>query len=288
MKLTLYRGDAEKIKEFNFNKTYKECLVGQGIYLTDSLRVANSYRTKGSGQVGFFYIFRGYAYNRNDAYQKAFKVFCNEIWNENHDWRDRYPTDSKIAKKFEESLKGKYQSLIEDRSIVAEYTQPPYFDLNCTQQKAQLPGTRYMKVSWNKNLDVGYVTRFDFDQKYFDANVFHVDQNSYDESFWSLMYENKVLIGEQADTIEEYISKNRGKNIIHTVSCYRDFNKGKNSYRRSHESLLWKNIRSVLEPYGIIGFEYNGGRRLGGRYSHRAFCIWDEDFVNRHKVERFK
>ena len=45
--MKLYRGDSEKISQFDFNKTYSHCLVGQGIYLTDNIDVANTYRTKG-------------------------------------------------------------------------------------------------------------------------------------------------------------------------------------------------------------------------------------------------
>lgn len=43
-KLRLYRGDSTKVVKFDFNKTRKYSLVGQGIYLTNSIKIAQSYR----------------------------------------------------------------------------------------------------------------------------------------------------------------------------------------------------------------------------------------------------
>lgn len=46
--LTLYRGDYTRIRKFAFHKTNRNCFVGQGIYLTDSIEIADTYRTKGA------------------------------------------------------------------------------------------------------------------------------------------------------------------------------------------------------------------------------------------------
>ena len=48
--IDLYRGDSSKIKEFNLNKTNSYSLLGKGIYLTDTKRVAETYRDKGTNK----------------------------------------------------------------------------------------------------------------------------------------------------------------------------------------------------------------------------------------------
>lgn len=75
--LTLYRGDSTKIAEFDLHKTYKNCLYGQGIYLTNSLEVAHSYRTKEATESQWQepILFVGKAANRPEAFAKAFEQF---------------------------------------------------------------------------------------------------------------------------------------------------------------------------------------------------------------------
>lgn len=67
--LTLYRGDAEKIREFSFHKTNKHCLFGPGIYLTNKQKVADSYRTKGGRSHSLYSttLFSGHAKDRTEA-----------------------------------------------------------------------------------------------------------------------------------------------------------------------------------------------------------------------------
>ncbi len=51
--------------------------------------------------------------------------------------------------------------------------------------------------------------------------------------------------------------------------------------------LNYKKVRRALEEYGYRGLEYPGGMITNG-ISHRAFCVWDEDFINDHKVKIYK
>ena len=102
--------------------------------------------------------------------------------------------------------------------------------------------------------------------------VIHVDRAIGDVGFWELMYDNDVGIGIPHVDKESYIIQN-----IYT----------KLDLHNLHSD-TFKKVQSIVEPYGIIGFEYDGGSRLGGGYTHRAFCIWDEEFVNNHIVEQVK
>lgn len=277
---TLYRGDATNIDEFKFNKTNTYCLVGQGIYLTDKLSIANTYRTKGSGKDAKIEIFSGFASNRLEAYEKGFEHFTKELWCDKVGYFSAYPKNVKEKNKFLQEARSQFQILIESKRITADYTPLPYGVVKPSKETG-----KYIKVIWNKDPNFGFVTRFDFDQNYFNASMFHVDNVCRDESFWSMMYENKIEIGTSVETIEEYIKVNKSKSIIQAIDQrYTDFGRKQTEARYK----TYNKISDILKPFGILGFEYSGGRRLGGGYKHRAFCVWDEDFVNRHKIETFK
>jgi hypothetical protein len=44
----------------------------------------------------------------------------------------------------------------------------------------------------------------------------------------------------------------------------------------------------ALKAIGYQGFRYDGGLLVGGLGRHDAYSMWDADFVNSHRVERFK
>lgn len=277
--LILYRGDNEKIKSFEFKKTNSHCLVGQGIYLTDSLKIATSYRSKGVDEwnSGKYVLFHGEALNRDDAIEKAFSKFC-EISHYKETGHYRY-LKGQEALRYEKTCRAKWAAVRERGEIKADYVPVPFSrglfghskprSANTNEKQQKL---RDIRVTWHECL-VGYVTSFEFDQKFFNANVLHVDNPCRDPFFWTLMWENKISIGTPYDDLESYLKGNLGQPIL-------QHNRGGPRFNE---------IADVLKPYGIIGFEYNGGMHLGGGHRrHRAFSIWDQDFVNEHKVERFR
>jgi len=295
MTLTLYRGDSVKIKQFEFNKTNKWCLLGQGIYLTNSLKVAQTYRTKDAGKSYMHQLFYGECDNRNEAYEKGFGGFCKVLWEKEHGWCTRYPTGTD-QQKFEEKHRNKYRALIEAGEITADYTTRPVLDSgfsyyrNASQRIAKVKEEKkkhkaYIKVVWEEDPNIGYITKFEFEENKFEPFLLNVDVACNDEFFWSLMYDGGVRIGKQGGNMEEYIRANFGRKIFDCVAEGFVDPRGKH---HSHKQDAWRKIGNILRPYGTIGMEYNGGVRLGGGHTHRAFCIWDEEFVNDHKVERFK
>lgn len=301
--LTLYRGDADKIKEFEFKKTNKYCLLGQGIYLTNSLRVANTYRSKGAGKIYTHQLFYGQADNRNEALELGFSKFCELQWVSEHGYRPRYDTlPEKDKKKHVDKCRPLFRQFIEEKAIVADYTTAPVITAVrgrftkpsatiAAQKELEKNHKRYLKVVWEEVPDAGYVTRFEFAEHKFNPAVFHVDKACNDEFFWELMYDEKLLIGNLAETKEEYIRLNKGMKVFDAVNIPVDPQarltmKMRIAKRDSKDT--WRKIGNIIRPYGFVGYEYNGGMRLGGGYNHRAFCIWDEEYVNDHKVERFK
>lgn len=305
MTLTLYRGDAEKIKEFELKKTNKFCLLGQGIYLTDNLKVANSYRTKGGG-VSKHQLFYGPADNRTQALEMAFEKFCAVKWaSENRCFSYGYTRLTPAEqKKCEDKYRGLYRQLVEAKEITAEYTTAPVTTVirggtikpSATiawQKELDKKHKKYLKVEWEEIPDAGYVTKFEFAPEKFDPFVFNVDKACNDDFFWTLMYEEKLMIGAHyATSLEEYIRLNKGRKVFDAVHIpppppgTRVTTKQR--IARYDSKAMWRKIANIIKPYGFVGYEYNGGQRLGGGYHHRAFSMWDEDFVNDHKVLRFK
>lgn len=75
-KLRLYRGDSTKIVKFDFNKTRKYSLVGQGIYLTNSIKIAQSYREKNTSSRNDCVTERlYYGYDAFEWKKQAFNAF---------------------------------------------------------------------------------------------------------------------------------------------------------------------------------------------------------------------
>lgn len=268
-KLTLYRGDYEKIKSFQFVKTHKWCLVGQGIYLTSSMKVADTYRDKGaySLKAPSPVLFEGEALNRPDAFEKAFPQFLEDYIKVGAEgWVSE--RDLKVLRKTNEgAARSKYRRLIEDGLIKAEYTATP----NQMWRKTSLKVTR--KIERN----VGYITKFSFDKLTFEQSVVAVNQRISDPMFWEIMFDRGIAFGTHKETRSDYIAWNlqvRGRELP--------------ALTLAKDERFWRRLRNALTPFGYRGLEYGGGRYAGGAGNHRAFCVWDEDFVNEHKIERIR
>jgi len=260
--LTLYRGDYQNIDEFVFHKTSKWCLVGQGVYLTTSVEVANSYRNKGADwrdprtrhPHGVHTLFHGQANNREEAHEKAFKAYSNLEMVQ--DSILRIP-----KKQREQYLRDQFRDMLEDNQVTSKYTSR---EIDVRLKKV----TRTIEVLWDTNRWLGYVSRFVFPKNHFEQSVFNVDKPMYDRGLLEDIWDTglaKTFLRPYTER-EEYIRRNLGVKVMEW-------------------SPPWTRFRSILEPYGYRGFEYNGGKRIGGYGPHRAFCIWDDEWVNKHRVK---
>lgn len=268
--LKLYRGDAQKIKQFEFTKTDKHCWVGRGVYLTNNLDIAHSYRTKGTctRQAAQSTLFSGLAKDRSDALDKAFDSYFNDyLYNNNLMLVSRGPKQDKAREALKAKVRAEFDERVADRKIVAEYTRSsPDKWLTVTQSLEGIIG-------------VGYVTEFVFPKHTFEASIVHVEQRPIkDTLFWELLWDAKFKdFGYPADTREEFLRLN---------TAWDHWSIPKRDAYKSREPDVHNRMRSILQPYGYRGYEYYGGVATGGK-RHRAFCIWDEEFVNDHKVRRF-
>ncbi len=128
--LTLYRGDFEKISKFKFHKTNRHCLVGRGIYLTDSKEVADSYRTKGMRITDDYCVsksdvlFQGETNNKGEALEKAFEKFLSNAW-EKAGKRNFAKADKKAVSFFKASVLSKWEDLLANGLINASPIRKP-------------------------------------------------------------------------------------------------------------------------------------------------------------------
>ena len=274
--IVLFRGDAEKVGEFDINRTSKYSLLGRGVYLTDSRSIANSYRSKGlySNQRTRRTLFEGAANDRKEALEKALLFFADDFFAPipYNNGNAKYVA---LRKANAEKVRDQFYKLVEEKLIVAEY-------LSSSTGK-------YLRVTNNSLPENGYLTEFHFNRHEFNTAVMKVDGFIRDQGFWELMWEHKVPIGVEAVDKATYCMLNSQKEFGLSSPLIR------HSARWSGEAPLirgnvnrnavFTKIRHALEPYGYRGFEYNGGKYLGkGGYLHRAFCMWDDEFVNDHKV----
>ena len=292
--MTLYRGDFSRIEKFDVAKTNAWCFVGPGIYLTNQRPIAQTYRLKGSGDE-VVTLFSGEAKDRNDAKEKAFENYLWEACRKDSSLQQnllyrRLKEDAKYRKTQGDLHRQGYEDLIEAGLIEIDYVEHRRLiygvSVKDTRRAGQGSTVRdwkhsmpTLKVTWYKNRSAGFLSTFVFPRGLIANNVVHTHAPIRDRSFWELMWDHKVGIGAHGETKESYLDNNCGKSSILSSGTASP----RSSLTYSGEKGALAKIRKILTPYGVIGFEYNGGQNTGGR-PHRAFCLWDEDLVNRHRV----
>ena len=264
--LELYRGDYERISSFRFLKTDKYCLVGQGIYLTNNKDIANSYRIKGSRswESKDPVLFYGVVANRTEAYEKAFPEFCQRKWQAQGGSRAQSrDKNNKAYAKFCMRQAEAWRTAIAVGEVTASYI-----------RQASLTGLPTIEVRYGSADMVGFLSTFSFDKVFFERNILNL-YIAQPRSLWELLYDEGFR-GQFQGSREQFVQTYARQSVGSLLTL---------SNSRSGRNRVYAHLRHSLEPYGIIGFEYEGGVALGGR-RHRAFCVWDEDYVNQHKVCR--
>lgn len=275
-KVILYRGDSTEIDEFDFHKTDRHCLLGQGIYLTSKKQVGESYRTKGVRRQWDmpFVLFQGKAQDRPTAIEKAFEEFYRTWWRAIREGREKLSKE-----KDEKQARVYYQSLVNDNQIVADYTRgyiaPPSWSSSQVKMDQHRRQERDMQVVCKLTSQVGALSKFEFDASYFNSSVLKVGDPASKE-IRELLLDKGIDLSKKPVAQPDYSYYNTwgsraGPSLLSALG-YRGI---------ANRSTT---IRSIFEPYGYIGFEYDGGVLVGGLGRHRAFCIWDDDYVNAHRI----
>jgi len=278
--IRLYRGDNAKIKEFQVSKTNKKCLVGSGIYLTNKIEVADTYRLK-TGKYSRFYgpqtlktiaLEHCATENKGEAIAASFSRYFEKYW-----MKKNHPT-LKITEasfnKYSAEAKRQYHFDIEDGLVKFRRVTRRVEVVETRARHAIIPGfdpnarPKYRFEKWIvceiENPDyqeTGFITIFEFDQLQFSSMMVKL-------GFMRDVYIN--------DLFSEITRE-------HEICWHKDPSGLVITANQANAKLT----RRYFEPYGFKGIEYPGGL-ISKSARHRAFVVWDEDFVNAHRTGRIR
>jgi hypothetical protein len=269
--IRLYRGDHVKIRKFEAYKTSVHSLVGQGFYLTDNEKVAQSYRLKGSG-IGSTenVLLNQEVENMNVAREMALAGYIRfQLCRDRH---YKIANDPKKVEALKPAYRSDFERLLEDGTISIKWFQGTAGERTRRFQAIYLPD------------DIGYITSFDFPRKHLESNVLNLETRTPDPGLLDVAWERgcvrKSVRMTRTRTKENFDQPLETKEQLHALVS------SNGVFPAMFNCNKLKDI--VQREYGIIGFEYKGGIRIGGLGTHRAFNLFDERFVNEHRTERYR
>lgn len=252
--LRLYRGDSAKITEFSFNRTNKYCLFGPGIYLTDNVDVAHSYRTKGAKYKDY----------RDDVSGKNTWFTLRGCTKEDVYWE--------ICKRIRDPKRREniyLQKIDPDRQWI---NQEPGFVFHIVLGlieknilSIQTSAQRDFRAKPARSKSISVIMDFG-PPKIGKLSVFGFDQ---------LDFECSMIVSNRLSKHERTILDDLGISLAHGFSIL-----GDNKEKR-HNSKCQQMIRT-FRSLGYRGIEYLGGNFIGD-IRHRAFVVWDHKYVNQHR-----
>lgn len=269
--IKLFRGDFGKVAEFKVKETSKNSLLGEGIYLTDSTKVATTYRKK-SDSVKLLELTYNRAdakiepFNRIGALDAAFGEWLGKRYPDQVGYWASFRTPPKELSKRMTALKNEHrnvwQEMIDSRRIVVSYLNK---DAIMVEEKT--------------SSTLGYVSVFEFFSEEFESSVLKVDGEIKDQGFVDFVHSEKLLTStiRQMDAVRSMNFDPYAANLHIPTRAYCHV-----------RGPLREKMRKYLKQRGFKGMEYSGGILVGGYGMHRAFCIWDDAWVNYHKTNRYK
>lgn len=266
----LYRGDAKQIGQFSVGMTNMFGLFGQGIYLTDNVRVARDYTAKGSNQVMFRMSGRGL------TKAEAIKHFIrsrlvpytgpdgnplpsferNNIYMFGHDGLPSKPEERKIwvaaHKRWE-----KMAPQVEIRKQLDG-------DIIFRKKTADKPVSEFLvpKRVIEKMLDADDDIPDDV------LGVMSRILTKYSDRATASEMEAFVRQNEreeQRPTFRQVWTALTGDSGLHDVRSQEEF-------------------RDAMRDLGYPGITYLGGITMGGGYKHHAYVFFDSSTVNKYRI----
>lgn len=286
--LILFRGDTIEIEEFRFNKTNSHCLLGKGIYLTNRITIAETYRSKGAWQAHKNFnpekyqdnvlIEQKVCKNKHEAIEKASRVYSTRLYEKRHNKHYSVRTVDKKTRKVE------YIPSKEFLDFEEKIGNPEFQRLLISEEVAIEVQNKYegrlftIKVVNRNKKELGKVAEFHFPKNFLERNIVKTHAMGLDECH--LLWEHDLhKKASEYSSASEFIEKEFTDLTFWNYSREKIFDIGYDGYGK----INWNKFRNILVPFGMIGYEYPGGLATGGS-KHRAFNVWDEDFVNKHRV----
>ena len=335
-KLVLWRGDIVKINRFSMQKTdKKEALVGQGIYLTDEFKVAQSYRLKGKHTKQYanaesaitLFSSDSSKLSRDQLLEAGFEGFVAYKWQEFNPGQKMPGKHEKEWGALAKSLRLEWRTLVRENRIKTETIKG---GLSLSTWSPRYKNIKYLcRVTMfvNKDMNLGYISKFVFDRKEFEDKILNIGVPIKDTRVLRILYDLKFLITEISREIYERRSKqglvysenerfvsfrdycsemqyafiSTGYNEKEYFRLEREVRGKRKLYFHENSSVIYPGEYSLsltyffsvnyasfiakLKEIGYQGFEYSGGSSTRSSIKHRAFSIWNENFVNAHRVD---
>lgn len=294
----LYRGDSVYIEEFLYSRTDRYCLVGRGIYLTSDPLVADTYRTKGLDiQTRRKYAAKSYELfsgsgldlTRGRALEAAFVAFLKHVW--------RKKTGAEIVESDKRWVMHRINHLGEWERLLMDKSSLTIRDSGVNVFYPQRGRQISVELIEHPETKVGFISKFAFpnDNNQFENAMFPIYSRLTEPLLWEMFYDAGLFHEDRFKTRAQYVAARIGTVIGDpykprgylgtrpsqaTLAHRRALMEG--AYRVNSKQFL--KVQKVLRDIGYLGFSYPGGVTTGST-RHHAYSVWDEDFVNKHKVE---
>jgi hypothetical protein len=266
----LYRGDGTEIKKFQTEKTRLGGFLGKGIYLTDNIAIAETYRGKGLNGVYDDDIlaerYTGNLLSENDLrklFDSCFTSFCDRLDDDGNFTIKQNRVPAKLKK-------NDAQRLWDDckKHLIIE-------KLKNGRHTVRLPILP----------KCGYISEFRFPAHELRTHTLDFEAKTIGMELATQLISNKTT-ATVASVISHALSKDQLIELILRES-------GTNQKTKLIELLAAKSFQdiprsridsSVVLKLGYLGWRYDGGKQLGGD-PHNAFVLQDDDFVNHFRVK---
>ncbi len=271
--IRLFRGDSSKIDAFDTAKTNDTSLFGRGIYLTNNVRIANDYKTKGgtpdvvmtfSGvktkdDVKERYVYR--AAGRMDALGNEDTWGQHVPFTSGREWGNNNAAEPEEYAQRMAHAERKWNTLMQTHEVRFKVGG------EATIQKKQKLSTTGFAV-------------FDIPDAYV-RKVINAEQPIHPRVL-TVITDTLRRADDRptARDIEAFVKHNEwGTPTFREIYTNID----SESPLRYDEAVIARFIED-LQALGVHGIEYAGGVTMGGGVKHRAFVFWDSEQVNSYRI----
>ena len=268
----LYRGDAQQIDQFDIGRTSEDSLLGQGIYLTDSARIAGDYQGKGAA------VFK-YEGKPPVARQDVIDAYLRR--SARTDFND---AGKPITDTMESMVRYQHSVQVTPAALAAAKAK---FKADNMQVRVNADGTaRVFPPAAKGSLSVVDVPdrvlrrTLNADAPIKDEVVNAVAESVHSKHVWPEVEAQRRAAANGEDDINgNGIGEPTFRSVYGAVA-------GTWSAGGGMDAAAQSALRRSLMEQGYSGIKYAGGVTMGGA-SHTAYVLWNTQHVNQHRIAKF-
>jgi hypothetical protein len=272
--VTLYRGDSEKIAQYDIQQTDALALFGQGIYLTDNKRVANDYKSKGNQDRSIIWSVQGRNLTKEQAIQTYVRLMGKYLDYDGKPMSFGQQIDYGITTRDQNGNLSPNPKDVKRVAVAWENwkKQAPQIEI-----RKQLDG----RIIFRKKDTRAVISVFQIPIRVIQKMI-NAEEPISDGLLHMLEYH---LRRHQDDrTWQDISSFVKTQEWDGSRPSFRGIftNIGADSPLRDPD--IQKDFRMELLQSGCPGIVYQGGLTMGGGYKHKAYVFWDNNTVNKYRV----